>query len=274
MGLFDKNPQRDVMSPEEARRYTVAQYAGDPFEAMQYGGGYGASQEALGHAQQKQSEALNRPFIFADSAGFEADRAKELEARQAQLQGLGYFSAMAQGQAPSVANAQYRGQVGQVIGNAANTATGARGGGASAALATRAAMQGSGQQFGQLGQQYSGARMGEQLTGMQGLTQGANALTQGDLSRGGLSARWATDQAQSQLGQRGANMDDAMFYAGMGQQIQGADQSGRITAATTRAADAAGAEARARANNDADMREKLGYTNAMVQTFAAGAGGR
>lgn len=274
MSFLDKSANRNVLTPEEFAKVDVygAERDANKFGPMQYGGAHGAAEAAMGDARRNMLEADSRAPIMADSSGIDQARANELAVRAAQQQAQRYYATMAAGGGPSVAAPQYNMAANQARMQQMAQLGGASGQGAQAG-AQRMAMLGASQGAGGLAGQYGQARLGEQLQGAQGYMGGATAMNQGDLSRAGMAGQWASNQARSQLAQRGTNMQDSQYYAGLGNQIAQAQQNGSIEAQLADKNEANRAQAAANLRNDLANQRGAEYYKGMLNIFSKAVGG-
>lgn len=274
MGIFDKDVHREVLTPEQFAKWDQygAELDANKYGPMQYGGAHGAAEAAIGDAQRNMLEADYRAPIMADPSGINQARGNEMAVRAAQQRAQQYYATMAAGGGPSVAAPQYHMAANQARMQQMAQLGGASGQGAQAG-GQRMAMLGAAQGAGGLAGQYGQARLGEQLQGAQGYMGGATSMNQGDLSRAGMAGQWASNQARSQLAQRGTNMQDSQYYAGLGNQIARAAQDGSIEAQLADKNEANRANAAAKLQNDLANQRGAEYFKGMVNVFSKSTGG-
>ncbi len=155
-----------------------------------------------------QAMAKDAPSVY--SAAYEADRARDLDARNAQGRALGMQAALAQGRGPSLAAMQAQQGMRDAMAQQSSIANSARGGGANLAAAQRAAALGTANAAGQIQRAATQARVQEQLGALNAYGQQAGAMRGQDMARTGQSGQMGVNQANARL----TNQGQAYGFAG------------------------------------------------------------
>jgi len=163
-------------------------------------------------------EARNREAVQMDRTEFDADRARELEARGGMLATEGTLRDWVAGKGPSAAQSQFQSGLDQSIASQMAMANSARGGGFAQAAARQAAgAQGALQRMQGVSQAAS-LRAQEMQSAMGQLqSQGYNIRAQ-DQTRSAQGAEWEDAQARLSDAQRARNDATSQYYEGMRQQ--------------------------------------------------------
>lgn len=144
------------------------------------------------------------------------DQSQQARAHQQRM--LGEYEAMAAGRGPSLAREQLATGLGQAQAQASQTAASARGGGANALLANRAAQAQGSQAALQTNQQAAEIRAKEQLSAMEAQAGIASNMRAGDLSTRGQDLGLANSQMDAQMRINDSTLKGKMAAAGAHQQ--------------------------------------------------------
>lgn len=177
-----------------------------------YGGSAERTQGELDRAGRNAAGWDGRGFYFADERDQAAHRDASLRAREDQMYGQHAARAQAMGQGPSVAGAQFAGNLDQT---ALAQAAGMAGGGSQFGRpghSSLAAQTAGGQAMGGLAGQYGAGVAGETAAGRGAFIDGAGNMRQGDTRMSGLDAGWQKSRADAFGRQRGLQDEQALFF--------------------------------------------------------------
>lgn len=173
----------------------------------------------LGKNSMARKEYDKRAAMEADAlARGDASYDQSQQARDEQRRVLGEYREMASGKGPSLGREQLWSGLGQSQAQATQTAASARGGGANALLANRAAQQQGAQMALQTNQQAAEIRAKEQLSAMEAQAGIASNMRAGDLSTRGQDLGQANAQMDAQFRVADSTLKGKMAAAGAHQQ--------------------------------------------------------